>query len=405
MWLLRLAWKNLWRNKTRTAVSMSAVFFAVVLSVFTGSLKDGVFENLIRNVVGFYTGYIQVYARGYSNEQVLDNSLAYSENLGRKIREIAGVSDATPRLETYGLATAGRATKGCLITGVDPERENRATSLGKKVYQGRYLRPDDRAVLLSEGLAARIGAGLNDTIFLIGQGYHGSTAAGRFPVCGLVRFGSPALNNQMVCLSMPAAGELLDATGRATSVVVSISDPSSLYGPVQAISRKLGKDYEVKSWEEILPGIRQHIETDSNQMRYVQGILYMLVSFGIFSTMLMMMAERRFELGMLVAIGMGKGKLCLLMAAESVFTVLGGCLLGLACSVPLVYYFNRMPLRLGGEVASVYEKFGFEAVFPTSLAPENFVVQGLTVLVIGMLLSLYPIYRVLKINPSESIRR
>jgi ABC-type lipoprotein release transport system permease subunit len=131
----------------------------------------------------------------------------------------------------------------------------------------------------------------------------------------------------------------------------------------------------------------------------------MLVSFGIFGTFLMMMVERRFELAMLIAIGMKKSKLCLLMVFESVFTVLGGCLLGILMSIPVVYYFNRKPMKLGGEIAAIYEKFGFEAIFPTSMNPDNFVFQGITVLIIGLVLSLYPVYKVIKTNPATSLKR
>ncbi|MEY3423262.1 MAG: hypothetical protein RIR48_3592 [Bacteroidota bacterium] len=405
MWLISLAWKNLWRNKSRTAITMAAVFFAVILSVFTSSLKDGIFDNLVKNVVSFYTGYIQVHKNGYWDEQVLDNSMDFNENVNFQLLNIENVSGAAPRLETFGLIATDKNTKGCMVVGIDPEKENLVTSLKDKIIKGSYLETDDKEVLLSAGLADRIKAEINDTVYLIGQGYHGATAAGRFIVKGMVKFGSPELNNQIMYLSLPAAAELFSAEGLATSAVISMKNPKLLQKTVNAIEQKLGNGYEAMSWEVMLPDVKQHIESDSKSMKYIQGILYMLVSFGIFGTLLMMMVERKYELGMLVAIGMKKSKLSLIIIIESILTVLGGCLLGLMTSIPIIYYFNTKPLVMGGEIAAIYEKFGFEAVFPTSTSPYNFYYQGITVVIIGLLLSLYPVYKIFTIDPATSMKR
>jgi putative ABC transport system permease protein len=405
MWLISLAWKNLWRNKSRTAITMAAVFFAVILSVFTSSLKDGIFDNLVKNVVSFYTGYIQVHKNGYWDEQVLDNSMDFNEKVNFQLLNIENVSGAAPRLETFGLIATDKNTKGCMVVGIDPEKEHLVTSLKDKIIKGSYLETDDKEVLLSAGLADRIKAEINDTVYLIGQGYHGATAAGRFIVKGMVKFGSPELNNLIMYLSLSAAAELFSAEGLATSAVISMKNPKLLQKTVNAIEQKLGNGYEAMSWEVMLPDVKQHIESDSKSMKYIQGILYMLVSFGIFGTLLMMMVERKYELGMLVAIGMKKSKLSLIIIIESILTVLGGCLLGLMTSIPIIYYFNKKPLVMGGEIAAIYEKFGFEAVFPTSTSPYNFYYQGITVVIIGLLLSLYPVYKIFTIDPATSMKR
>ncbi len=159
------------------------------------------------------------------------------------------------------------------------------------------------------------------------------------------------------------------------------------------------------TWEELMPDIKQHIQTDSNNMKVVQGVLYLLIFFGIFSTLLMMMLERKFEMGMLVAIGMKKSKLVQLFLTESVLTVLIGCLAGLIASIPLVYYLKKYPIRIGGETANAYERFGFEAIFPTSTSSSIFLSQALAVLIIGLVLSLYPVYKVIRLNPVTAMKK
>ena len=138
-------------------------------------------------------------------------------------------------------------------------------------------------------------------------------------------------------MPLAAAQDFFSANGMISSYILSLSNTKDPGSTAMEVSTALGKNYEVMTWEEMMPDIRQHIETDSNNMQYVQGVLYLLICFGIFSTLLMMMAERKFEMGMLVAVGMQKYKLMLLLLMESVLTVFAGCVTGIAASIPLVY--------------------------------------------------------------------
>ena len=405
MWLLKMAWKNLWRNRGRTIITIAAIFFAVVLSVIASSLKEGIFDNLVKNVVSFYTGYIQIHKQGYQNEQILDNSFASSKEIEEKIFSIKEVTGITPRLESFALASYDDVTKGCLVTGILPENENNITDLKNKLVNGSYISESDNAVLLSEGLAQRLQSGVQDTIVLIGQGYHGSTAAGKYTIKGILKFGSPQLNDKTLFMPLPAAQNLFGAAGMITSYILQIKNENNLDVMPSDLRKTVGKDYEVMTWGELMPDIKQHIASDTNNMKVVQGILYLLICFGIFSTLLMMMVERKFELGMLVAIGMKKSKLILLLIAESVLTVFIGCIAGIIASVPLVYFLNKHPIRIGGDTAIAYERFGFEAIFPTSTETSIFISQGIIVLIIGLILSLYPVIKIIQLRPVAAIKR
>lgn len=405
MWIIRLAWKNLWRNKSRTLITVAAIFFAVILSTIAESLKQGVFENLVKNVVGFYTGYIQVHKTGYQDEQILDNSFERTSKIESAISSSNRITTVSPRLEAFGLASSEEVTKGCMIIGISPEEENSITDLKNRMTSGNYLSDHDLSVLLAEGLAGRLKLNVGDTIILIGQGYHGATAAGKYRVKGILKFGSPQLNDKVMYMSLPAAQEFFSAEGMITSYVLSIHSDKELDASAATIKKTIGKNYEVMTWEELLPDIKQHIATDSNNMKVVQGVLYLLICFGIFSTLLMMMLERRFEMGMLVAIGMKRGRLIMLFIAESVLTVLIGCLIGILASIPLIFYLHKHPIRIGGDTAKAYERFGFEAIFPTSTDSSIFIYQALVVLLIGLGLSLYPMFKVIQLKPVSAMKK
>jgi ABC-type lipoprotein release transport system permease subunit len=405
MWLVNLAWKNMWRNRHRTVISMASVFFAVLLSVVTGSLQDGVFDNMIRNVVGFYSGYIQVQQKDYWDERILDNTFEASSVLESGIRRINNVTAVAPRLESFALASSADLTKGCMVVGISPQEENRITGLSSKLVQGRYLEPEDRGVLMGQGLSDRLNVQLNDTLVLLGQGYHGATAAGKYVIQGILKFGSPELNNQFLFLPLREAQSLYGADGLLTSYVLALDNPDLLEATEASVAKELDSALRVLTWEVMMPEVIQHIETDKGSMFIIQGILYLLVGLGILGTLLMMMIERKYEMGMLVAIGMKKATLMRLMTVESVITVLAGCALGLLTSLPVVYWLEAHPIRFTGQMGDIYEQFGFEPIFPASMDPVIFFTQGIIVLSLGLILSLYPIIRIARLDPVTAMKK
>ncbi|MBL7847947.1 MAG: ABC transporter permease [Cyclobacteriaceae bacterium] len=405
MWLVRMAWKNLWRNSHRTLIAMASIFFAVLLSVVTNSLQDGVFDNLVKNVVSFYSGYIQVHRQGYWDERILDNTFGEDDSLEQHIRGGQNITAVAPRLESFALASSQELTKGCMVVGIDPESEDQITSLSSKIAQGKYLNDNDHDVLIGQGLAKRLNVQLGDTIVLLGQGYQGATAAGKYAIQGIVKFGSPELNDQALFLSLEEAQVLYGAEGRLTSYVLGLDNPLYLDETAAVVKSTLTADFEVMTWEEMMPEIIQHIQTDKGSMYIIQGVLYLLVALGILGTLLMMMVERKYEMGMLVAIGMKKTKLMQLMIMESVVTVLTGCAAGLLVSFPVVYWLHEYPIRISGKMGDVYEQFGFEPVYPGSTDPAIFVSQGLIVLMVGLLLSLYPVIRIARLDPVQAMKK
>lgn len=405
MWLISLAWKNMWRNRSRTLITTAAVGFATLVSLLAASLKEGIFDNLVRNLVRSYTGHVQIHLPGYQEEPLLDNALVRSADTERKIRSMAAVESLTPRIECFALVTSGMNTKGCMVLGVDPQSEQRVTALANRVISGTFTTLDSGAVIIGEGLARRLRMGVHDTLVLLGQGYHGVTAAGKFRIGALIRTGSPAFNERMVMMSLPVAQQWLAADSLITTYAVILRPRVIPEIAATDMRSMLGSRLEVLTWGNIMPDVQQHINTDSRNMRVIQWILYLLISFGILSTLLIMMVERRFEMGMLLAIGMSRWRLQSMMVVESVLTVLTGSLSGLLVSVPVVWYMNRYPLRITGETARAYERFGFEPVFPTSLDPRLFFEQALTVFIIGLVLSMYPVWTIGRLDPVRAMKK
>lgn len=402
---LKLTWRNLWRNRNRSLITMASVMFAVLLAVLMQSFQKGVFDNLVKNVVGFYYGYLQVHKQGYWDEQVLENSFAYDDSLFSRINQNPNITALVPRIETFILAASGNTSKGCMLTGTDPEKENQLTGIKNKIINGSYFNKDDTEVILAEGLAARLKLTTGDTIVLLGQGYQGSIAAGKYRIKGIVKFGAPELNNGMVYLPLSAAQSLLSAENMLTSLAVAIDKPENLFFIQESVTKETGQEFEVMNWKELMPEIADHIKADSASFYIFTGILYLIIAFGILGTILMMTAERRYEFGMLIAIGMKKSKLGVMLLYETILITLLGVLSGLLICLPFVYYFQAKPIRFGGQMAEMYEQFGFEALFPTAIDSGIFITQSCIVLIIAFVVGLYPVWHVSRINPVYAMKR
>lgn len=403
--LIKLAWRNLWRNRTRTLITMASVFFAVLLSVFTMSLQKGVWDNLTKNVVSFYAGYAQIHLNGYWEEQILDNGFTYSDTLNQMVLQQPHITATTPRLESFALASSEQITKPGLVVGVDPVKENTVTKLEQKLVSGSFLQNTDKAALVSEGLAKKLQLNPNDTLVLLGQGYHGNTAAAKYPIKGLVKFASPDLNESIVYLPLPEAQYFYSAPNMLTSLVLSLDDPVNLEKVVSELKPKIGSQYELMSWKEMMPEIQELIRTKEGSTYIIIAILYLLVSFGIFGTLLMMTAERRYEFGMLMAIGMKRGTLAAVVLVESLLVTITGCIAGVLFSIPLVAYLHTHPIRFSGQMAEMYEQFGFEPVLPTVFSPSVITEQTIIVSCIALLLSLYPLLKVYTLNEVDAMKR
>ena len=287
-----------------------------------------------------------------------------------------------------------------MVVGIDPEKENQVTKLKDKVVEGEYLSDSNEdAILVAQGLAKQLNLKTNDTIVLIGQGYHGVSAVGKYRIKGLLKFGAPDLNNGLVYLPMEKARWLYGAEGLLTSIAIMIDKPGNAELVAAELKETLDLNrYEVMDWKQLIPELIEYIESDRAGGIIMVIILYMVIAFGIFGTLLMMVNERKHEFGILIAIGMKNYKLSVIVFIETIFIAILGVISGAIGSIPIVCYFNQNPIQITGDVAKVYEDFGFEPIMPFSSDPSLFMEQAYTVLILASILALHPVIKIIRIN-------
>ena len=178
--LLTLAWRNIWRNKRRTLITIGSITFAVVLACIMRSMQLGSYERMIDNSVRFFTGYIQVHKNGFWDDKTIDNSFTPGDELIGQIEQLPNVEAVVPRIESFALASYEMQTKGAMVLGIDPDREDFLTEVNKsRLTEGEPLKADDDGALIGKGLAEYLKMDIGDTLVLISQGYHGANAAGK----------------------------------------------------------------------------------------------------------------------------------------------------------------------------------------------------------------------------------
>lgn len=405
MMYLRLAWRNIWRNKRRTIITMSSIAFAVFFASVMQSMQLGSYDRMIDNVVRFHTGYIQIHDSGYWENKTLDNTFQLDMDLIRKVEEVSYITEAVPRLESFALASYGTQTRGVLIIGTNPESEDALTGLKAKVTQGDYFSINDKSVIVSEGLAKYLKLGVSDTIVLISQGYHGVNAAGKYNVKGIVKFPAPDLNSQLVYMPLPEAQWFYGAENLLTTLSMVVHDPDEVNPAMKEIMQHIDiTEYEVMDWEEMLPELVQAIEVDYISGQVMISILYVIIGFGIFGTFLMMTNERKYEFGILLAIGMRRFRLQRIIIMEMLLIAVVGTLSGVILSLPITTYFHFNPIELGGEYAEVMEQFGVEAILPFSIEPFIFTRQAIVIFIITVILATYPLWIIRRLQIVNAMR-
>ena len=403
--LVKIAWRNIWRNKRRSIITISAIVIAVFLAIIMRSMQLGMYDNMIQNIVGSYSGHIQIHSNGYWEEQTIDNAFTYNDSLIEKIEANKGVDHTTKRIQSGCLSSFKDLSKFVFVNGIEPEKEQLMTDWNKRLVEGNLLTLNSNSVNIGKGIAKYYDLKVGDTLIFVGQGYHGMQAVGAFPVCGIIDMKNPNLNNVSVFMSLTTAQDFLSANDLMTHLILNKKEYSDEQDIVSSLGKNLKEEYEIMTWQEMMPEIEQVIKADSAGGLVMIFILYMIITFGIFGTVLMMTQERKYEFGVVVSIGMKKIKLMISMVYETIFLTSIGVLTGVFLSRPLVLYFYNNPLEFPSEQAEVMENQGFENIIPFMSSYDIPITHGFIIFFISLFICIYPIITIYKLNPVKAMKR
>lgn len=455
-----MAWRNLWRNRRRTLITAASVFFAVIFALFFRSLQLGTYDNMFRNAIESYTGYVQVQHIDFWEEKIVDNTFPYDPQAEELILKEPNVMATVPRFESFALASNGPQTKGVLVMGIDPAKENHLSRISDKTVKFRLtpealeairqdpqipgkvkelaasrennaytsasrlqldlgiadkeaqdlmpaierytafengsIRLGEPGVWVGDKLSQYLQLGIGDTLVLISQGYHATTAAGKYEIKGILKIPLPEIDNKIVYMPLGVCQELFNAPGNLTSLALHVNDNSddAIEETMEYIRDVLPEGQRVIEWREMNELLVSQMEADDYSGMIMIGILYLVIAFGVFGTVLMLTAERRREFGVLVAIGMQKRKLSTIMTLEMLLIGLLGIVAGSVVAMLVIFYGVDHPIVFKGEFAKIYEDYGFEPVMVFQGVGFYFFWQLVIVVIMVLIAIGYPLRKI-----------
>jgi len=401
--ILKIAWRNLWRNRRRTSITAASIFFAIFFAIGMRSFQLGSYDHMIKQMIESYTGYLLVQNTDYLDDPGIDNAFTASTDLMKKINADLNVKVAVPRIESFALASTGNLSKGVMVSGISPELERKMSDPAQKLVHGRYLKAVDREVLLSERLSKYLKVGVGDSIVLMGQGYQGASAANIYSICGIVKMPSPDLDNKLVYMTLTQAEVLFSLSGQLTSIAINLKNTDEMKKTQKRLSALDGENLSVKNWEELIPTLKQQIQGDSQSGLLFLAVLYIIIFFGVFGTVQMMISERWREFGMMVAIGMKRGQLAAIVTIEMLFIGFIGTALGMLAVAPCIILGHYYPYTMTGDMAKMYIDMGFDPVMPTALFDSYFFLQGVVIFLMVILASYLPVRSIMKLNVTQAL--
>ncbi len=403
--VLKLAWRNIWRNKRRTLITVASIMFALFFAIIMRGFQKGSYAKMKENAIESYSGYLQIHKSGYWDDKNINNVFSLEDEIIDAFTSDSRVIEVIPRLESFALVSSGESTKGAAVIGISPEKEDKMTRIQSYLEEGEYLNSHDKAVLLGADLAKFLKVKIGDTLVLFSTGYHGQTAAGLYPVKGILKLPIPEMNRGTVYLPIDEAQQFFSTENQLTALVFDLHEMDDVNGMLQTINESIDTHkYEVMGWEVMNKELLQMIESDNAGGIIMVSILYLVIAFGIFGTVLMMTNERIREFSVMISIGMQKSRLAFIVIVELFILTALAVVAGILISLPVMIYFVYHPIKFTGEALDAMKDFNFEPVMPISMEPEIFIVQAISISIITGISMSYPTIKIMTLDIVNGLR-
>jgi ABC-type lipoprotein release transport system permease subunit len=403
---LRIAWRNLWRNRRRTGLAVAAIGLSVALVIVYHAILRAYGDWILETLTGPMLGHVQIHAPEWRKDRALDRTIrdvsSILEALGRD-PEVAG---ATARIYAPALAALAEEGFAVIVLGVDWEAEARPNRL----LSGASTPRGPGRALMGKILAEMMGVREGDEIALVGQGADGSLANELVRVEGLVQTPVDFVNRQGIFLEVGEAQTLFAMPDEAHEVVVYARDPEGakiLASRLEALPNLAGT--EVLDWQSLAPEMLSLVEIIEVAGIFALVLIFVAAAAGVANTMLMATFERTHELGMLLALGAAPGRIVRMILVESVALGLAGATVGGALGILFVALTHERGLDWaaltgGGPTEISFAGLNWSLRFYPTLAPWDVGRTILAVLLTSLIASAWPAFRAARLEPARALR-
>lgn len=402
--LLRLAWRNIWRNKLRSMVLALSVVIGLWAGMFIMSFSWGMYKEHVRDVIENQLSNIQIHHPSFQEDEMVDYTISKGQFITEKLKKDRRVAGVSGRNIAGGMISSPIYASGVNIYGIKPDEEKKVTTILTSITKGNSFTDGKKnEILLGEKLAEKLGVKVKSKIVLTFQQKGGEITSGAFRIAGLFRTKNSMLDESIVYVDFQDLGRLLGTGDEIHELAILLKDDAL----TQIMTQQLRASYpqlRVEAWKELAPFLKIVIDSFNQYMYIFIAIILLALMFGIINTMLMAVLERQHEFGMLMAIGMNKPKVFSMVVLETVMLTSIGIPLGVLLTYVTVGYFNKYGIDLS-VFSEGMARLGFANVIHPELESSYYLPISLMTAGSAVLSALYPAYKALKLKPAVAIRK
>ncbi len=401
---ISLAARNVRRNRSRSALTLGAIFFGVALTVLLAAFGNGLGTLMVNDVVFARMGAIQIHGKGYADQkdnQPLKIDLAQGGDLESRMRAVPGVVSVAPRLVFGGMVNNGSEGTMFIARGLDPDKEYPTLPWAAKDIAGKPIASAaPTAGVIGGELAAAMGIKLGGSVILQATTQAGRQNAMDLDISGTLENVNVFESKRFIHVPLGYAQKLLAMPGRVTEYAVRINDLAEVGAVAARLRTALGDNYEVETWSQLLPNLADVISFQRTIIGIVSVVFLIIVVFGVVNTMVMSVLERTREIGTMMALGMRRFSVGALFLVEAAFLATFGAGLGAAVARTVVAIVTA---RGGFAIAAPGSRVARYHLVP--VIPPVIIVLAVAASIVGALgAALYPAWKATRLRPVDALR-
>jgi len=404
--IFKVAWRNIWRSKVRSFIVIGSIAVGIWAGLLIIGFSFGMNNERTASAIGTTIGHAQIHSAAFDVEPLSSATLGDSASIGelrRSVEELPFVAGTAQRTVLQGMINSAKSARAVRIMGVWPEDERLQTTLPMNLVEGDFFEESGRnRLVIGEKLADRLGLKLRSKVVLTFQDAEGTLSRASFRVSGIYK----TLNATWDEFHLYVHHEDLEKTLGAPlvhEVLVRFNETVDTDEKTVELASILSEDLALKSWKQVNPELGFADDMMAIMLVLVLGIIMMALLFGIINNMLMAILERRRELGMLMAVGMNKRKLFLMILIETLMLGFVGGPIGIV----LGDLSTRLMMQIGIDLTSKKDglaELGVQSIIYPEIVPEYYIIIAIMVVTTALIASILPAVRALKLNPVQAIR-
>lgn len=402
--LTKIASRNIWRSQKRSLTIISAVSFGLWAGIFMTAFYNGVIEQRINTAISSELSHMQLHHPEFRKDHEIKYFLPEGRKTIQKITRDSLVKNVSGRVIIQGMIASAAGSSGITINGIMPEEENLLTHLSGKMIKGSYFSSDKtNEIILSERVRKKLKLDLNKKAILTFQDVDGNLASAAFRIKAVYQTVNAPYDDNNVFVKITDVDSLGGIPNEINEIAVLLKSSNTLE-EVQHNLKQQFSETEIQNWKEIAPELGYTVSVGDKMMFIFMGIIMLALGFGIVNTMMMAVLERTREIGMLMALGMNKFKIFMMIVLETFFLILAGCPIGIVLALVTVGITQRTGIDFS-QYSEVYSSFGYSPVFYPNLSARQLGVMILLVVITAFVSALFPARKALQLNPAESLKK